>query len=512
MNIAKKFDVDVLVCGGGVAAAAAGVAAARLGARTLLVEGRESLGGLCTNGYISGIAGVVEGLCEEWIDRLAAKGAALKRPHLPVIEPEMGKMELEQMLLQAGCRILYGVHVADGTVVEDERDGGRRIESVIAYSKSGKMEIKAKVFVDCTGDADLAFAAGVPCEVGSAEYCGLNQSVTMGFRLSYVNVAKYQQAEADFQASQDLETRTQLVVAKEREAIANGDLPWLLVPGLLVYPVPGGDPECCDVTLDATQTYYCRNDDVEDLTRQIVDQHRQVHWFAAFLKKYVPGFENSAIAAVASMNGVRDSRRIIGEYIFSDADMGRGAKFDDGIARNPEFFDAHHPTCGDYVAVRHIHLQQSPGGSAVTRPSEDDGNFRMHPFVTLGGYEVRTNPRDWAEVPYRSLVAKGVSNLLAAGRNVSAEFHALGTIRVIACAMVMGQAAGTAAAMCSRDDVRPRDLDGAKLRKAMIEVGVPLDKAPGGIWEKLREMPGSVEVASADFAVIVNESGQSREF
>ncbi|MBN1629960.1 MAG: FAD-dependent oxidoreductase, partial [Thermoleophilia bacterium] len=113
MQIAKKFDVDVLVCGGGVAGAAAGVAAARMGARTLLVEGRESLGGLCTNGYISGIAGLVEGLCEEWIDRLAAKGAALKRPHLPVIEPELGKMELEQMLLQAGCRVLYGVHVAD---------------------------------------------------------------------------------------------------------------------------------------------------------------------------------------------------------------------------------------------------------------------------------------------------------------------------------------------------------------------------------------------------------------
>ena len=512
MNIAKKFDVDVLVCGGGVAGAAAGIAAARLGARTLLVEGRESLGGLCTNGYISGIAGLVEGLCEEWVDRLAAKGAALKRPHLPVIEPEMGKMELEQMLLQAGCRVLYGVHVADCVVEDDPAGAGERIQSVIAYSKSGKMEIKAKVFIDCTGDADLAFAAGVPCEVGSAEYCGLNQSVTMGFRLAYVNVKRFLEAEAEFQKSQQIGTRVQMVVAKEHEAIANGDLPWLLVPGLLVYPVPGGDPECCDVTLDATQTYYCRNDDVEDLTRQIVDQHRQVAWFAAFLKKYVPGFEKSAIAAVANMNGVRDSRRIVGEYIFTDADMGRGAKFDDGIARNPEFFDAHHPTCGDYVAVRHIHLPEDPGGSAVTRPSQDDGNFRMHPFVTLGGYEVRTSPRDWAEIPYRSLVATKVGNLLAAGRNVSAEFHALGTIRVIACAMVMGQAAGTAAAMCAKEGVAPRDLDGVRVRQAMIEQGVPLDKAPGGNWEKLREMPGTIEVASADFAVIVNESGQSREF
>jgi hypothetical protein len=303
----------------------------------------------------------------------------------------------------------------------------------------------------------------------------------------------------------------QLVVAKEREAIALGDLPWLLVPGLLVYPVPGGNPECCDVTLDATQTYFCHNDDVEDLTRQIVDQHRQVAWFAAFLKKYVPGFENSQIAAVASMNGVRDSRRIVGEYILSDADMAQGAKFADGIARNPEFFDAHHPTCSDYVAVRHIHLGE-PVEGAITRPSQDDTNFRMHPFVTPGGYEARTNPRDWAEIPYRSLVATKVSNLLAAGRNVSAEFHALGTIRIIACAMVMGQAAGTAAALCAKEGITARDLDGVCVRQALIEQGVPMDEAPGGIWEKLRDMPGRIEVAGADFAVIVNEEGQSRTF
>ena len=115
-------------------------------------------------------------------------------------------------------------------------------------------------------------------------------------------------------------------------------------------------------------------------------------------------------------------------------------------------------------------------------------------------------------MPYRSLVATKVSNLLAAGRNVSAEFHALGTIRVIACSMVMGQAAGTAAAMCAKEGVAPRDLDGVRVRQALIEQGVPLDQAPGGIWEKLRNMPGTIEVASADFAVIVNEEGQSRTF
>jgi hypothetical protein len=152
-------------------------------------------------------------VCEEWVDRLAAKGAALKRPHLPVIEPEMGKMELEQMLLQAGCRILYGVQVVDAVVADGE------LRSVIAYSKSGRMEISARIFIDCTGDADLAFAAGVPCEVGNAEYCGLNQSVTRGFRLSYVNLTKYLAAEQACQTTQELKTRRQLVVAKEHEAM-----------------------------------------------------------------------------------------------------------------------------------------------------------------------------------------------------------------------------------------------------------------------------------------------------
>jgi hypothetical protein len=109
-------------------------------------------------------------------------------------------------------------------------------------------------------------------------------------------------------------------------------------------------------------------------------------------------------------------------------------------------------------------------------------------------------------------VASKVGNLLAAGRNVSADFHALGTIRVIACSMVMGQAAGTAAALCAKEGVAPREMDGVRVRRALIAQGVPLDQPPGGIWEKLRTMPGSIEVASSDFAVIVNEEGQSRTF
>ena len=154
----KRFSADVVVAGGGVAGAAAAIAAGRAGKRVFLLEYRESLGGLVTNGYITGIAGCVDGLCKEWLDRLNAEGHATMRPHLPVIEPEYGRVMLEQMVLQSGARILYGTHVVD-VVKEDNR-----IKSVVAYCKNGRIELDADVFVDATGDADLAMAAGCPSE------------------------------------------------------------------------------------------------------------------------------------------------------------------------------------------------------------------------------------------------------------------------------------------------------------------------------------------------------------
>ena len=102
MNVTTDYNVDVLVCGGGVAGCSAAITAARQGMRVLLIEKRESFGGLCTNGYITGIAGHVDGLCLEWVERLAKENAAVIKPHLPAVEPEMGKVMLERMLIQSG--------------------------------------------------------------------------------------------------------------------------------------------------------------------------------------------------------------------------------------------------------------------------------------------------------------------------------------------------------------------------------------------------------------------------
>ena len=501
LNTCKRFDADVVVCGGGPAGCCAGLAAARDGKRTILLELRESLGGLYTNGYISGMAGYVDGYAKEFLERMDAQGYACMKPHLPSVDPEAAKVVMEQMLLQAGCRILYGAHVVDCEVEDDA------IRSVIVYCKSGKVEVSGRMFIDCTGDADLAFAAGVPCEVSSAEYCGLSQSVTMGFRLSYVNEKKFREADAEWRRSNDQRVNKSLIVAKEMEALANGDLPEILSPGNLVYTVPGRDTECADVTLDATHTFDCRCDDVVDLSRQIVDQHNKVFMFVKFLQKYVPGFENCSLTNLAPMNGIRDSRRIVGEYVLKDIDLAAGRKFEDGIAIWPEVFDTHVPTPGFHTAIRHIHYKE-PVGSAVARPSQDDHDHMMHPFVKLGGYELRTNPRDYAEIPYRSLVATGVKNLLVAGRCYSAEFHALGATRVIATSMSMGQAAGHAAAMAVDKSISAREVDGRELRALLVKEGARLNEPPAGHWAMLREAEGELAVNSND-TISIYKNGQT---
>ena len=488
----RRFDADVVVCGGGPAGFAAALAAARDGKRVILLEWRESLGGLYTNGYITGMAGYVDGYAKEFIDRMDKAGHAMVRPHLPTIDPEAGKVMMEQMLLAAGCRILYGAHVCDCEV----KDG--RITSVIVYCKSGKIEVTGRMFIDCTGDADLSFAAGVPTEISGADYLGLSQSVTMGFRLSYVDTEKYAAAQRDWMKNRPEGANMMLLMAKQDEAVANGDLPEILSPGNLIYQVPNGsDPTCKDVTLDATHSFDCHNDDVVDLTRQIVDQHRKVYLFVNFMKKYLPGFEKAQLVSMANMNGLRDSRRVIGEYILRDIDVAGGIKFDDGIALFPEVLDTHVPTPGKHCAVRHVHYKE-PFGNAVARPAQDQDDFMMHPFVPLEGYELRTNPRDYCEIPYRSLVPVGVDNLLVAGRCYSAEFHALGATRVIATSMSMGQAAGHAAGMCIEKRIAARELDGRELRARLVAEGAHLNEPPKGYWEAIRNTEGELFVNTAD--------------
>ena len=503
MTDAKKFDVDILVAGGGVAGASAGITAARSGLRTLLLETQTSLGGLATNGYVTGIAGVLEGNCKEWLDKMETEGFLFKRPHLPAIDPERGKLVLEEMLLESGARILYGMHIIDA-VVED-----RKIKALICHTKSGQIAVSAKIFIDATGDADVAAYAGVPCEVGSPEFKGLNMSTTLAFRLANVNMAAYGEAAREWMARETAHspvwTRISFIAELEEKAVQNGDLPFFIFPTALIYPVPPTPLDNADICVMTTHSFHTRNLDVEDLTRQIIEQHQQIIWMEQFFKKYVPGFEKCRLTGLANLHGVRDSRRIVGEYILKDEDVACARKFKDGIARFPEFFDTHHPTSPKLGFIRHIHMEE-PRAPAVCRPAEC--SEEMHPFGQPQGYEARVNPREYCEIPYRSLVPLNIDNLLVAGRCISAEFNAIAAVRVIATSMNTGQAASLAAAWCINNGLKPRDLDGQLVRKMMIDQGIALDREPGGHWAEVKkELKGEFVVLPGDFVGIITPEG-----
>ena len=501
--VAKKFYTDVLVVGGGVAGVSVAVTAARNGMKTMLVESQGTLGGLATNGYVTGVAGMVEGICQEFLEKCDAEGALLPRPHLPAFDPDKGKIVLERMVVESGARLLYYTIVLD---VEVECGAVRK---VICHSKSGKMEIIAKIVVDTTGDADVAAAAGVPYEVGSPEFAGLNMSTTLAFRMGNVNLRRYREAMGAWHQKPKNAGKMSIIADLEEKAVKNGDLPYFIFPTALIYQVPGTAETDADITVMTSHSFHTRNLDVEDLTRQTVEQHQQIMYLEKFFQKYVPGFNKSRLTGLASLHGVRDSRRILGEYVLSDADVVCAHKFEDGIAKFPEFLDTHHPTSPRIGFLRHIHLDE-PEEPAVCRPAQCSGD--MHPMIKPGGYEARCNPKEYCEIPYKSLVPKTVNNMLVAGRCVSAEFNALAAVRVIATGMSTGQAAGIAAAMCVKDGVAPGDLDGRLVRKAMIEQGVPLDKEPDGHWAAAKEIEGEFVVGPGDFIMFKTPQGIKAHF
>jgi hypothetical protein len=502
MTTEKRFQADVLVAGGGVAGVSAALTAARSGLNTLLIESQSSLGGLATNGYVNGVAGMIEGNCAEWLDRLEAVGGLLRRPHQSAIDPEKGKLVLETMLLEAGVRLLYGVTVTD-VITRDSR-----IREVVCQTKGGRAVATAGIVIDTTGDADVAAAAGAPYEVGSAEFGGLNMSTTMAFRLANVNLPKYREANAGWmqrESAGGVRTKMSLLSDLEDEAVARGDLPQFVFPTALIYQVPGTAAEDADICVMTTHSFNARNTDAEDLTRQIIEQHRQIAWMETFFRRDVPGFERCRLTGIANLHGVRDSRRIVGEYVLRDEDVVCAAKFEDGIAKFPEFFDTHHPTDARRGFIRHVHLSE-PKAPAVCRPAQCGTD--MHPAGSPGGYEARVNPLDYCEIPYRTLVPRRVDNLFVAGRCMSAEFHAIAAVRVIATAMSTGQAAATAAAVCLKEGLAPRQVDGRQVRQLMIAQGVPLDEPPSGHWATVRqELRGEFVVLPGDFVGVMTKDG-----
>lgn len=442
-----KYEVDVLVVGGGPAGVAAAIAAARNGMNTLLIEAQYALGGLVTLGFVNYLAGYPEGIGQELLNRLTEVGAV--SPPRRIADPEKTKHVLERMAIESGVRLLYGTQAID-SIVEDGRICG-----VIAHNGSGTMAILAKRVIDCTGDADVAAYAGVPYEVGWEEAGGYNQAVSLDFILGNVDWQRFQKSVKRWY------NYLQEIAFK---AVEEGVLSKLVETGYL-GPLPGRQPEGCEVYVCTAHSRYCRTTDAEDLTRIAVEQRQQIMEMLEFYRKYVPGFENCWLIYSAPLLGVRDSRRIVGEYVLTAEDIVLARKFDDAIARDTHGLDIHNPT--DLPHIKHTHLPE-PKESAVCFPSED----------RPGMYDAYLKPGEYYEIPYRCLVPLKVENLLVAGRCLSATFEAQSGARLIFTCMTMGQAAGTAMALSIQQDVAPRQLDPQILRAKLIEQGVRLDVEP----------------------------------
>ena len=506
-TIVKHLYCDVAVIGGGVGGCSAAITSSRRGLQTILLEKGVSLGGLATNGYVPSVAGMIEGNCKEFVNRLEHEGRLLKRSpdddHNPSFDPEWAKFVLETMIWENEGRIIY-----DSTCIDVEMDG-RNIKSVIFFTKGGWMAVHAAYYVDATGDADVAAMAGVPYQVGGADYAGLNMSTTLGTRWLGYNKSAYEAADKAWRKEQQekgipKDSIRPLLYSLEEKAIANGELVRHVgntFSGIFQVSLPDSTQDNMDFCTYSFHSYFTHNTDVEDISRQILEQHQLIQQFEKFLRKYVPGYENIHLIGMGSLPGVRDSRRIFGEYMLKASDVACGTKFDDGIARFPEMFDTHHPTNADIIFQRHIHIP-APQGSAVCR--DNQCSSAMHPFGHPTGIEARSNPRDYCDIPYRCLLPKGVDNLLAVGRCCSAEFHANGAMRIIGPAMGTGQAAGVAVDLAYKAGAKPRDIDGKEVRRVLIEEeGVSLDKFPEGWWSKLRDMKGEYQVTPGDSIRIV---------
>ena len=438
-------EIDVLVVGGGNAGCAAALAAARHGARTMLVERYGFLGGTATASmvgpwmtYHSGSKRIVGGIAQEIVERLQRRGGSPGHIHdssdyvstITPFDPEIHKALLFEMMQEAGVKLLLHAYFLRAT------PGGAVFATV-----AGEREYRAPAIVDATADAYVAASAGVQTQQGDER--GRVQPASLMFRLSHVDLAKT----ATYVRMHPDQMRTSLK-AHERTAPALTAVAGLYdlwhdaqqhgevqIPRELVsfFITPYAD----EVSVNMTRVTDIDPLDPDDLTRAEVEARAQVMQLLEFFRARVPGFENARLAATGTQIGVRESRRIAGEYTLTRDDVLQGRKFPDAVARSAYPIDIHNPS----------------GSGTVTHRLAEGESY---------------------EIPYRCLVPAAVDGLLVAGRCISTTHEALASTRLTPTVMTLGQAAGTAAALAKEAGRRLRDIDTEKLRALLLADGVVL--------------------------------------
>ena len=486
-EIPKHGEYDIVVAGGGVAGFGAAIAAAKRGYKTLLIEATSALGGLATMGLVNIPLDFISGVGKEMMSELDRLGGHWHRN----TNVEIHKLVLDEMVKKYHVEVLFVTQVVDAIM------DGNTLKGCVIQTKTGRKYILAKRFIDATGDSDLAFYAGAECESGR-EGDGMSQACSLEFCLGGVDWDKY--------LASDLKKTDGRWVKIIRESLADGSLTYESDNHLnWITHIPGRPQHCGqdEVSICFVHSRNCFPLDPKDLTRMYFEGREQATMLANFIKKKIPGFENSFLTTTASLLGVRESRRIVGEYRLTAEDIAFCRNSDDVIAISNHGYDIHNFEDTGNIKWAPIMLNgelqyviSNSGGFGTTTPPPDG-----KPVVNVKGQTAEFaefEPNRFYDVPYGCLVPVRVENLLAAGRNLSSDVYAQSGARLILCCLAMGEAAGVASCLSLEADVTPRKVDVKTLQKELISTGC-------NIGQGLRKIDG-IDTEDSD---VDNDSGEN---
>ncbi len=446
-NIEIAESYELVVCGGGFAGFAAACSAARTNAKVLLVEKNSSLGGVGTVGLVNHILGeryidgthiktCVGGLfCEIEKELLKANGAVNINdidfnlcPHGwyaslgtgLIFDKEKMKLLLEKMLVDAGVKILYMTDIVD--VIKD----GDAITGIVVHNKNGLYGIEGKCFVDATGDADICAMAGVATHKGDEN--GGMAAASLEMHVENVDskkLSEYMRSTKDFRFR---------AIIEDLKSKGVWNFPYdIFISVMLTQKDTFMINTIRQVGIDGTNA--------DSLSRGIIDGRKENFELFSIAKKHFPGFENSRIKEIAPVIGIRETRRIIGEYTLTVNDLITAKDFDDSIALSGYGWDLPHPQ----------------------KPSQQ-------PFSDV------KRESEITQIPYRCLLPKDTRNLITVGRCISVEREVLGPVRVMGPCIAMGQAAGIASALALQNGAVYKNIDVNALRQKIVAAGGIVDR------------------------------------
>lgn len=418
---------DVCIIGAGSAGIAAAIGAARLGVKVSLIDpagfpGGTLVSGLPILGGWDGEKQVVRGLYAELVARLREIGGTEDDPALTTainVDLERLKIVVLQMLAEAGVQLRLHTMLSRAVVEE------RHITHAVVEGKGGRVALAAHQFIDATGDADLAYSAGVPCEKGRMAD-GKMQPMTLMFGIGNIHKERFSQWGSGSTNAAYQKMTALWADLRTRESFSN--------PRTDFAHFWGAPSRCGEWAFNATRVINADGTDAASLTQAEVEGRLQAYeMMERFLRPHVPGFEKAYIVWTAAKIGVREGRRIVGDYVLNRDDIWNFVKFPDTI------------NCGSYPIDIH-----NPDGASTEFPKE---HF-------YGG-------KYWT-IPYRSLLPHGVDNLLVAGRCLSATHEAMSAVRCMANTIGMGEAAGYAAALAVHQSTLPRCIEARAVQNELL--------------------------------------------